>query len=1124
MSHTGTESRTRYFRSLDELQKTPEFEQFLSREFPQAASEFPEGVSRRRWLQLMGASLALGGLSGCRYNREEVAAFVMRPEGRIPGIPEYFASNFEWAGRVVHALVANVDGRPLKVDGNAEHPAYARIQSKEALANKKLAAAGTDVFTQASILSLYDPDRIGVVLQREKSSKTPLIANSDSDEDRDRSWESFKGYVASSVAALGTGKGLAILMEPTRSPSFMTVLREVLKRLPDAQVVRYESVYTGNVSKALDAVGASNCSMAYDLENARVIVTLDSDLLGSDPNAVLYAKQFANHRSPSGEWMNRLYVVESQYSVTGTSADFRLALRASQIDSLLKRIEAAIDAGVVIEDKEESQTIETLDGDAKIARLVECIASDLLANKGQAVLAVGSHHSLAAQVAAVRINAKLGNVGKTVKIYEAPADILPVKSMKLDDFVNNAQEFGKLWILAPNPVFTVSGDVPLAKAIEQIGDVVYLSHYDDETARSSRWTVPAAHPLESWGDVRAVDGTYGICQPTIAPLLGGKTAAELLVMLAGLTVDSLPPEVVIAETAPRLFGNEPIGTAPAGKTEASVIASLRKYREALHAGFMPGTEAKLFTGDLKADPKELQSAVEEVKGTTVSARNYELPDSKIDLALDKAGLEVLVLASDTVYDGRLGNNGWLQECAHPVTKLVWDNAALCSPATAKALGLKQGEMVVLSLGESRVKLPVFVVPGHAEGSFTVNYGYGRTKELGGSIAGAVGTDLSTFRRWNQAALYTGVSALPTSEPYRLATTQDHFAIDDLGAGETAKRAPQLVREGTLFEYLENPKFTNEVVEHHFENKSLWKEPAIDQNHKWGMAIDLNKCTGCNSCVVACQAENNVPIVGKEQVIRGREMHWLRIDRYFQADVNPLTSQSSLHHPIDPKVVMQPMACAHCETAPCEEVCPVAATVHTEEGINAMAYNRCIGTRYCANNCPYKVRRFNYFNYNDEYGYYYGWQDKREKASKKLQQLVLNPEVTVRGRGVMEKCTYCIQRVQNGKIYARSKGDGKVHDGDIRSACQEACPTEAIVFGDLNDKTSRVYQLHQDSRAYAVLEELNIKPRTLYLSRIRNLPKRLATKSQLQPARPGHGGHSDHNHDHEHSSGDHGNHS
>ena len=1118
MSQPSTDSRTQYFRSLDELQKTPEFQQFLDREFPQAASEFPEGVSRRRWLQLMGASLALGGLSGCRYNREEVGAFVMRPEGRIPGIPEFFATNFEWAGRVVHALVANVDGRPLKVDGNPDHPAYAKYQPKEAAGNKKLSSAGTDVFTQGAILSLYDQDRIGVVLNREKPMAKPTIVDSANDDERQQTWNALSTYASRSASTLGTGKGLAILIEPTRSPSFWKVLKEVLKKYPEATVVKYESVYSGNVGKALDAVGAPNCSMVYDLDQAKVIVSLDSDLLGSDPNAVQYSRQFANHRDPSGEWMNRLYCVEAQYSVTGTIADFRLALQSSQIDALLNRIEKAVDAGTILEDKEESKTYDTLGSDEKIERVIECIASDLLSNKGSAVLAIGSHHSLAAQVAVLRINAKLGNIGKTVKIYQNPEDINGIPSMKLDDFVAAAPNYNRLWILAPNPVFTAAGDVNLAVAMQQIGDVVYLSQYDDETAYYANWTVPASHPLESWGDVRALDGTYSICQPTIAPLLGGKTPAELLVMLAGLSVESLPSNVVIAETADKLFGTDT--TVPRTSEQ---LANLRKMRESLHAGFVEGSESKQFQGELKADPRELQSKAQKSQdesGVDLSGRNYLLPEGKLSLALDLANIEVFVLPSDTIYDGRLANNGWLQECPHPVTKLTWDNAAICSPATAKALGLKQGELVALILGESKVKLPVFVVPGHAEGSFTAHYGYGHTKQFGGAISGAVGTDMSTFRRWNQASLYTGVSARPTGEPYRLATTQDHFALDDLGLSEAAKRAPQLVREGTYFEYKEDPAFTTAIVEHHFDNKSLWKEPTVDQNHKWGMAIDLNKCTGCNSCVVACQAENNVPIVGKEQVLRGREMHWLRIDRYFQADVNPAKSQASINSPLDTKVVMQPMACAHCETAPCEQVCPVAATVHTEEGINAMAYNRCIGTRYCANNCPYKVRRFNYFNYNDEYGYFYGWQDKREQASRKLQSLVLNPEVTVRGRGVMEKCTYCIQRVQNGKIYARSRGDGKVHDGDIRSACQDACPTGAIVFGDLNDKNSLVSQQHQNSRSYAVLEELNIKPRTLYLSRIRNLPKRLATESQIRPPRPGHSGHGahgghseDHGHDH-----------
>jgi MoCo/4Fe-4S cofactor protein with predicted Tat translocation signal len=1096
MSQTGTEHRTRYFRSLEDLQRTPEFEQFLEREFPKAASEFPEGVSRRRWLQLMGASLALGGLSGCRYNREEVAAFVMRPEGRVPGVPEHFATNFEWAGRVVNALVTSLDGRPVKVDGNAEHPAYAQSQPKDFAENKKLASAGSDRFTQASVLSLYDQDRIGTVLNRKTAGAAPEIADSEDADQRTQSWTAFKRFAADKAAQLGDGKGLAIVYEPTASPSLKRLIAATVKKFPQTTLVRYESVYSQNVNKAIDAVGAGGSNMVFELDSAKVIVALDSDLFGGDPLGVHYSRQFANHRSPDGPWMNRLYVAESQYSITGTAADFRLSIQSSQIGVLLRAIENAIDAGTASDnDQEEAKPIDKLEPAERVTRVVDAIASDLLKHKGECVLSVGAHQPLAVQVAALRINQKLGNIGKTVKLVQVPNELSGLSNIKLDDFVRRASEFSTAWVLTPNPVFTVAGDVKLGDAFKTIGDVVYYSQYDDETAKFSRWTVPATHPLEAWGDVRSPDGTYGVCQPLIEPLLGGISPLEFLATLAGMEVTS--SQDIVKETAKEIAGGQ---------------LSERVWKEALHAGFMPGTSSPLFTGTISADAQELKSK-------DVTSRVYELDEGIIRTDFDPANLEVLVLPSETIYDGRLGNNGWLQECPQALTKLTWDNAAICSPTTADKLGLKQGEIAAISLGESRVKLPVFIVPGHAEGSITVHFGYGRTKESGGSVAGAVGTNIATFRRWNQAAIYTGVAVDPTTEPYRLATTQDHFALDDLGMQETAKRAPQLVREGTLFEYKSNPKFTKQIVEIHFENESLWKEPKVDIHHKWGMAIDLNKCIGCNACVIACQAENNVPIVGKEQVIRGREMHWLRIDRYFQADVTARKSRDSIHSPVDTKVVMQPMACAHCETAPCEQVCPVAATVHTEEGINAMAYNRCIGTRYCANNCPYKVRRFNYLNYNDEYGYYYGWQDYREKASKKLQSLVLNPEVSVRGRGVMEKCTYCIQRVQNGKIATRTKGDGKVHDGDIRSACQEACPTHAIVFGDLHDTTSRVHQMHHDPRSYAVLEELNIKPRTLYLSRIRNVPKRLATSTQLHPER-----FEDHHSHDDHRSGNHGDHS
>jgi MoCo/4Fe-4S cofactor protein with predicted Tat translocation signal len=1107
MSQSGTDHQSRYFRSIDELQQTPEFEHFLTREFPQAASEFPEGVSRRRWLQMMSASLALGGMAGCRYNREEVAAFVVRPEGRVPGLPEYFATNFEWAGRAVHALVTNLEGRPVKIDGNADHPAYAKSQPTDFAENKKLRSAGTDAITQASILSLYDQDRIAGVLNREESGKAPVRytkfdkkADPDDRKNALASWDAFGVYVAKqrTVIAASAGEGLAILFEPSRSPSFKRILAEVKKKYPKATLVRYESIFSGNVGKAIDAAGAGKASMVYDLDQAKVIVSLDSDLLGTDPNGVHYSRQFSNHRSPSGAWMNRMYCVESQYSITGSSADFRLALQSSQIPVLLRKIEEAIDAGKEVEDKEEEIPYNKLKNQEKVQRVVDAIVTDLLKNKGSAVLAVGSHHAMSTQLAAIRINAKLGNIGKTVKLYDVPNELSDVESIKLDEFVLKKGEFKSLWILPPNPVFSVAGDIQLAEAIKAIGDVVYLSNYDDETAIHCDWTVPATHPLEAWGDVRAADGLLGIGQPMISPLFAGsKSAIEFLAIMADLT--ETDGEKIVRETAKQALGGS---------------LNERQWKEALHSGFVSGTEAKEFAGELKSDGKSISGG-----GLTTSVN--ELPSGDIRLEFDRKNIEVILHASETIYDGRLGNNGWLQELPQAITKLTWDNAAICSIGTARELGLKHGEVVSLKQGAATVKLPVFVVPGHAEGSFTVNIGYGRSKEHGGVVGGAVGTNIAPFRRWNQASIYTGIDAIGTSEMYPLATTQDHFAIEDEGGmREAASRAPQLVREGTLDEYKKDASFTGKTVEHHFENKSLWVEPAVDQNHKWGMTVDLNKCTGCNACVIACQSENNVPIVGKEQVIRGREMHWLRIDRYFQCDIETTKDGGSFKDPVDPTIVTQPMACAHCETAPCEEVCPVAATVHTEEGINAMAYNRCIGTRYCGNNCPYKVRRFNYFNYNTEYGYFYGWQDKREQASQKLQSLVLNPEVTVRGRGVMEKCTYCIQRVQNGKILARKTGDGRVHDGDVRTACQEACPSQAIIFGDLNDKSSRVYQSQNDSRAYAVLEELNIKPRTLYLSRIRNVPKRLRTAIQISPKRPGGHHHGD---AHSQESGDHGHH-
>ena len=613
----------------------------------------------------------------------------------------------------------------------------------------------------------------------------------------------------------------------------------------------------------------------------------------------------------------------------------------------------------------------------------------------------------------------------------------------LADSIQSGQ-IDTVWVLGDNPVYGAPADIDLAAALDQLDHVVYFAEFEDETAAHCDWIVPLAHQLESWGDVRAADGTYGVCQPQILPLLDGKSAAEILMSLHG---KSEPGEAIVRATANEIFG--------AGM-------SSRAWRDMLHNGFMADSQAQALTGDFDFEAP--------------------LPTGTIDLeTIDGRSMEVVVLPSDTVYDGRFAKNVWLQELPQPMTKIVWDNAAIIGPKTATALGVKQGEMVLLSNGEQRMELPAFIMPGHAVGSVTVHLGYGRVCRDEAVLSNeqvAIGQDVAALRKSSAMHILSGVEVKPTSKKYKLVTTQLHFSIDKLGLDITKERAGILVREGTVEQIHEGGQdYVDHLGTHHPPLESLWEEPIERLSNdptvpnQWGMTIDLNKCNGCNACVIACQAENNIPVVGKEQVSRNREMHWLRIDRYFRGDVDT------------PQMVNQPVACVHCETAPCEQVCPVAATVHTEEGVNAMTYNRCIGTRYCANNCPYKVRRFNYFNYNTEYGYFYGWQqrDKLEEASRKLQQLVLNPEVTVRGRGVMEKCTYCTQRMQPVKIKAREEGRD-IEDGEIKTACQEACPSQAIVFGNLKDTGSRVSQLQHDPRAYAMLAELNIKPRTLYLAR------------------------------------------
>lgn len=1077
-----------YWRSVNELEQTPDFEEFLHREFPQAASEFPEGVSRRKWLKLMSASMALGGLAGCRYGPNEIASLVVRPENTVPGVPRHYATNFELAGRAVNLMVTNMDGRPIKLEGNANHPVMKASEPND-LSNGKerFASAGTDVFSQGCVLGLYDPDRTSKVY---KSGESEL---------EESSWEDFSAYAATKLGELAAsgGDSLAILMSPSLSPSLNWWVKETVKALPKATVAQFASVDTSAQARACSEAAGKPAELLLDLTDAKVICCLDSDLLGNDPNSVLYSRQFSKGRTPVIGKMNRLYSAESRYSITGAAADTRIPLKSSQIGPLIaeleKRVDALLGGGQATAKSDDEKAFDQIDTEEQIERFLDAIAEDLVANKGTSVVSVGAFQSFEVQMAALRINKKLGNTGKTVKLLPSRTAIEGVEAVSIDGLCDklSAGEIKNVWVLGNNPVYSAPGALDLAGALEKLSDVVYFADFVDETAAVSSWVLPLSHPLESWGDVLSVDGSYGVCQPQILPLLGGKSAIEMMAMLHGK----------------EMTGEEIVKTA--ADTVTGKPLTSREWRETLHNGF------------LKSEPT-----------AALEVANVEAPSpmgSYAPVKISNGELEVVVSVSDTLYDGRFAKNVWMQELPQAMTKLVWDNAAIIGPKTAELLGLPQKthrsmtETIKLTIDDRSIELPAFIMPGQAPGSITVHMGYGRVcrdEAVDSDEQVIIGSNVSPLRAADNGQVLTGVTGVPTSRPYKLASTQDHFAIDngllDIepsdGVGITAERSSILVREGTLEQIDEGGKgYVEHQGTHHPALESLWEEPInmLEGDptvpNQWGMTVDLNKCTGCSSCVVACQAENNIAVVGKEQVSRGREMHWIRVDRYFKGDIET------------PKIVNQPVACAHCETAPCEQVCPVAATVHTEEGINAMAYNRCIGTRYCANNCPYKVRRFNYFNYNTEYGYFYGWEQrgKLEEASRKLQQLVLNPEVSVRGRGVMEKCTYCIQRVQNGKITARTEGR-PVGDGEIQSACQTACPTQAIVFGNIKDPNSKVSQLRSDPRNYAMLAELNIKPRTTYLARVRNTHPRLMTVDQLEDPHHGHGAHGEDAHGDSHS--------
>ncbi|MEM8680261.1 MAG: TAT-variant-translocated molybdopterin oxidoreductase [Planctomycetota bacterium] len=1002
----------RYWRSLGELQDTPEFREFLHREFPVAASEFPKGLPRRRWMQLMGASLAFGGLAGCRWQPEKIAPFAVRPENRVPGQAEKFATSIDVAGMPRHLLVTSYDGRPVKVEGNPDHPD---------------SQGATDTFAQASILELYDPDRSDTL--RERQPRQTFT----------RSWDEFDAFWNDRLTQLAAvkGLGLGLLIEPVASFSQAALLRKLRDRFPQVEVFEHTALAWPTEIEATQITFGQPYRTSLQLQAAKRIACFDADILGIHPTSVRNIRGFADGRTP-GDQMNRLFVAESQFSVTGAAADHRLAVRSHDLPSLLGHVEALVSEklGQSAYARRNPALSETAQ------RFAEALASDLVAHRGESLVVVGPQQPLAAQELALRLNARLQNIGQTIRFVPQR----PSGHKALSDLVQAAADgrLQTLMILGGNPVYDAPRDLDLPRALADIEMTVRAGVYEDETSAACRWHVPLAHPFEAWDDVRSWDDGVAVAQPLIDPLLGGRSPIQLLAQVAD---DAREPQRIVQDALGKRLGR------PLSTTE---------WQDLVHDG--------LWSSPGRRPPSPQPVARFEFKPAT-----------------PPAGLELVFTPSGNTLDGRFSNNGWLQETPDFLTKLTWDNAAIISPQTAVELGLEHGQFARLETESGQLEVPVYVLPGQAKHSIGLAVGYGRTRAgvVGGHAeraADSIGVDVHPLRTSRHPFVTPVQRVTPLPRTYAFATTQDHHAIDTVGMEETGRRVGELVREAPLDQFLQHPDFAQHAT-HHVGSDPLWKGHSYE-GHAWGMAIDLNKCIGCNACTVACQAENNVPIVGKDQVAVGREMHWLRIDRYFHGD-----SES-------PEVAHQPVACHHCENAPCEQVCPVAATVHSDEGLNDMVYNRCIGTRYCGNNCPYKVRRFNFLDYNEPL----------DEPGRELVQLSVNPEVTVRSRGVMEKCTYCVQRIQTVKIDAKT-GRRTIEDGEVKTACQQACPAQAIEFGDLNDPKSRVAQLHADQRAYGMLAELAVKPRTKYLARIRNPHPLLAestTKAMEKEHEHGHG--------------------
>jgi len=985
----------RMWRSLEQLSGTPESRDYLDHEFPKNVESI-DNINRRDVLKLMAASAAMAGLSACtKLPTEKIVPYVNPPEQIIPGRPLFYATSFTRGGVSTGVLVESHTGRPTKIEGNPEHPG---------------SLGGTDLFMQASILSLYDPDRSQAVIFDGRVS----------------SWADFSAAMSNARTGLASrGAGVRLLTETVTSPTLGSQIKAFLARYPDAKWHQYEPSSGDSVREGARLAFGKPVNTVYHFDLADVVVSLDADFLNEGPGHVRYAREFASRRDLSAgasSKLNRLYAVESMTTSTGALADHRLPLRSSDVEAFARQLASGVGVSAA-----------GGNSNAKLpADWIAAAAQDLAAHKGASIVIAGEHQPPIVHALAHAINAALGNTGKTVT-YTDSIEANPVNQIEsLRDLVNdlNAGKVDFLIIIGANAVYDAPADFDFATAMMKARLRVHSGLYHDETAELCNWHVPAAHYLESWSDGRAYDGTASIVQPLIAPLYDNHSAHEILVLFTG---DTGRPGHDIVQ-----------GYWQSQRSEKDK-AFEAMWETALHDGVIAGTALPAISVSSHAD---FAAPAQSASG-------------------DASSLEIVFRPDPSIGDGEYANSGWLQETPKPITRITWDNAAMVSPVTAQQLGINTGDFITLRLAGRYMGAGVFIAPGHADNSVTLHLGYGRRRA--GNLGTGPGFDAYLLRTSSAPDVALGLQVEKTGKKYYFASTQDQYAIDSGGQhgakGEEESVAAlgedrALVRIATLEEFKSNPAFAQKPEEDRATSQSMYSTnaPVQSETYGWGMSIDLNRCIGCNACVVACQSENNIAVVGKDQVMRGRAMHWIRIDTYFQGPLE------------NPKMYYEPLPCQQCENAPCEYVCPVGATTHSSEGLNDMTYNRCVGTRYCSNNCPYKVRRFNFYLFSDY----------------KTPSLfgLRNPNVTVRSRGVMEKCTYCVQRINAAKIRSEEE-DRTIRDGEIITACQSACPAEAIVFGNIKDPASRISKLKADPRNYGLLEDLNTRPRTTYLARVRN---------------------------------------